>query len=165
MNKHLTFSELIASGVYHCEDGTTLNLHALPQFVRVLLTTNGTVTKSLEAFFWERILEQNIEQGYIQLKDDAPLINRKAGGRVLERKVQLIGRKSNRCYAYATSLITTEKLPEKVKINLEQGKLGIGELLQECGLETYREIIEFGIENEDWVWRKYLITMDHEPMI
>lgn len=165
MNEIFTFSDLIASGSYECRDGKTLNLKALPEFIRVLLTTNGTVTKSLEAFFWERIAVQNIEQGYINLKADVPIINRAAGQRVLERKVCLAGQESGRHFAYATSLIATEKLPESVRINLEEGKFGIGELLQESALETYREILELGQDNNESVWRRYRIIMDHEPVM
>ena len=52
-----------------------LNVAALPPFLRVLLTTDGTVTKSLEAYFWESIEVINRKQGYEKLAEDERLFS------------------------------------------------------------------------------------------
>lgn len=146
-------------------------MKTLPSFLRVLLATDGTVTKSLEAFFWEPIAVQNHGQGYLQLEADAPVINRSAGDTVLRRSVQLQGRHSGSRYASAVSLICTEMLSTSLTTRLEAGRMGIGELLRDCGLETYREVVAIGRggdnpdSDEASVWRTYRIVTDHKPFI
>jgi len=86
----------------------------------------------------------------------------------MRRRVQLVGRQSQRCFVLADSLIRTDILPVKVRADLEAGLIGVGELLRECNLETYREIIDFGhdkLEQQESVWRCYRIVMAGEPFI
>lgn len=59
---------------------------------------------------------------------------------------------------YATSYLRTELLDENIKTQMVEGKIGIGELLREIGLETYREIVDFGRE----VFQAYN-RLDGEP--
>ncbi|WP_075188210.1 chorismate--pyruvate lyase family protein [Teredinibacter haidensis] len=162
-----------STGYMEADDqSSTLPLHTLPPFLRVLLTTDGTVTKSLESFFWEPVKVKNCGQQYWQLETDAPVINRQAGDQVLRRTVQLVGEKSGTCYATAISLICTELLSEQLRSELEAGLVGVGELLRECGLETYREIVALGeggkgesLADDDAIWRSYRIVMEHQPFI
>jgi chorismate-pyruvate lyase len=143
-----------------------LSLSELPAFLRVLLTTDGTVTKSLEAYFWEPVSVFSVSQGLQVLHFDAPNLNRKAGSTLISRRVELRGKTSCRIYASAESLICDERLPVKLKTELNAQRLGVGELLRECGLETYREILGVGqSERGDSVWRTYRIVMEHHPFI
>lgn len=160
------------------------NFQALPQFLRVLLTTDGTVTKSLESYFWEPVRVETLEQGWITLEEHCPEIARSIGDKVWQRKVRLVGVKSNTEYAKAESHICADQLPPDIRSALEQGQVGIGELLRECGLETYRQITSVGsnlespqrdaaltqggaeVNNElTHVWRRYRIVMGHQPFI
>lgn len=161
-----------STGYLDAQDETTdFPLETLPPFLRVLLTTDGTVTKSLEAFFWEPVEVKNCGQSYCTLDVDAPVINRKAGDKVMRRTVQLLGKKTSRCFATAISLIATEILPAPLRQQLEKGEVGVGELLRECGLETYREIVAIGRGSHtdsgvhDSVWRSYRIVMEHQAFI
>jgi len=154
------------------DQSASLDLQPLPPFLRVLLTTDGTVTKSLESYFWERVKVQNHGQRYLALTADAPVIERQRGDRVLRRTVQLVGEKTATCYATAVSLIRTELLSREMRVGLEAGGLGIGELLRECGLETYREIVAVGHGSEgeslvrgEAIWRCYRIVIEHQPFI
>lgn len=146
-----------------------LDVSALPAFLRVLLATDGTVTKSLEAYFWEPVEVVTVEQGYcVLLKGDSHM-GLPAESRVLQRSVRLQGQVSKVVYAWASSLIQTEHLPIAVREGLEQQRLGIGELLRECGLETYREVLEVGEDpkgiNGPSVWRSYLIRQSARPLV
>ena len=145
-----------------------LDLALLPAFLRVLLTTDGTVTKSLEAYFWEPV-EVKVQQHELQALDcDAPHIERHAGDQVLTRRIDLRGQQSGTLYGWAESLICEELLPMKLRDDLRAQKLGIGELLRECGLETYREVLDFGWHSaaeDTWVWRTYRIVMARQPLI
>lgn len=162
-----------STGYLEADDlSTSLAMHQLPPFLRVLLTTDGTVTKSIESYFWEPLQVRNTGQQYRRLDADAPIIQCKMGERVLRRTVELTGEQTTTCYATAVSLIRTELLSEDLRSSLEAGQVGIGELLRECGLETYREIIAVGESppgespmSDHVVWRTYRIVMAHKPFI
>ena len=162
-----------STGYLEADDqSTTLSLQRLPAFLRVLLTTDGTVTKSLESYFWEPVKVKNCGQQYLTLATAAPVINRQVGDRVLRRTVQLVGEKSGTCYATAVSLICAELLTDGLRASLEGGRVGVGELLRECGLETYREIVAIGeggaaepLADDESIWRTYRIVMEHQPFI
>lgn len=156
------------------------NMHvdALPPFLRTLLVTDGTVTKSLEAFFWEPVEVENLEQKTITLHEPVQWLEAQAGQQAMQRRVRLRGSNSGRVYAYADSLIRLEQLPEKLRDDLLAGKIGIGELLRESALETYREILDIGTEvagpladtvnagaSDLLVYRTYRIVMGHRPTI
>lgn len=145
-----------------------LDLAPLPPFLRVLLTTDGTITKSLAAYFLEPIRVAIKEQGYVALAEPAPAIHRQCGDTVLSRKVDLLGKDTNTLYASAESCLCSERLPELIRESLEAGTVGIGELLRDSGLETYREILDMGAMKRggiDYVWRRYRVVMSHDPII
>lgn len=152
-----------------------IDLSLLPAFLRVLLITDGTVTNILEAFFWQSIQVENLGQRQIFLREPVALLDAESGDGVLEREVRLIGVHSNTPYVFARSLIRLEVLPEALRESLLQGKIGIGELLRNSNLETYRELIEIG-ERQDpvaeqslgkvdlpLIYRLYRISLDHQP--
>ena len=126
---------------------------ALPPIVRVLLTTDGTVTKSLEAYFWEPVQVQRLAQALIPLKSAAPegvpgalpsTLRAQLDEPLWQRDVRLVGANTQRCYAQASSLVRFQLLPEALRLALEEDRLGIGGVIRELGLETYREIIAVG---------------------
>ena len=167
----------VPGGIVTNSKNESLHMEALPPFLRTLLVADGTVTKSLEAFFWEQIEVENLGQAPATLSEDAPWLNLTAGASVLERRVRLRGMESGRVYAYAQSLIKLEALPEHLRADLQQGRIGIGELLRERGLETYREILDvgesvepqlkavFGFDPGDLIYRTYRIVLQHQPVI
>lgn len=143
-----------------------LDLAKIPAFLRVLLTTDGTVTKSLEAFFWEPLIVETISQNEIVLDEPAPYIERDTGDRVVARSVHLRGLQSNNIYVTANSLVCIDVLNPQFQEDLRMQRLGIGELLRECNLETYRQILEVGEDRrKDEVWRTYRIVTEHHPFI
>lgn len=144
-----------------------LDLNNIPPFLRVLLTTDGTVTKSLEAYFWEPIQVITVQQGYVtQVQAEADL-QTDIGDAVLRRKVNLVGADSQTVYASADSLVRAQLLPDTVRGGLEAGLVGIGELLREGGLETYRKLLRIGQLGHPIpaVCRSYLIFKGGEPFI
>ena len=52
------------------------------------------------------------------------------------------GQNSGDIYAFATSILNLKTLPQFVQEQLISGKIGIGELLRDQGLETYRQVID-----------------------
>lgn len=160
----------VPGGIITNSRNETLHMEALPPFLRTLLVTDGTVTKHLEAFFWEQVEVENLGQAQTTLERDVPWLEMRAGDAVLRRRVRLSGAESGRVYAYAESLIRLSSLPEKLRLDLLAGRIGIGELLREKGLETYREILdvgkgEQGEEGGQRVYRTYRIVIHHHPAI
>jgi len=117
---------------------------ALPPFLRTLLVTDGTVTKSLEAFCWEPIDVETVSQAVIQAERDIGWLDLASGEAIIARRVNLRGRTSGVVYTSPNSLIRPNLIPETLRDGLMAGALGIGELIRDCGLETYRELLEIG---------------------
>lgn len=135
-------------------------LQSVPPFLRVLLTTDGTVTKSLEAFFWEPISVQPCAQSYELAGSLDTLLAKDCadGEALLFRQVRLVGASSATEYATAESFINTSLVPGDLKSKLDRKELGIGELLIQKGMDTHRELVEIGcLDGGATVWRKYLI--------
>lgn len=142
-----------------------LDFSQLPAILRTLLVTDGTVTKCLEAYYWEPIKVQATEQEFITLRSDNPTLSTAAGDEVLSRHVQLIGEHSQISYAHADSLIAINNLPDPLSQALKKGQIGIGELLREKNLATYREIIDIFQIREDYISRTYRILIEQLPAI
>ena len=117
-------------------------LAQVPARLRMLLFADGTVTKLLEACFWEPVVVAAAQQG--PATSDAGRGVGLPGHDLLDRRIQLRGERSGRCYATARSLIARDYLPTDLAEALSAGRIGIGELLDGFGLETYRRILEIG---------------------
>lgn len=130
----------------------------LPPFVRVLLSTDGTVTKTLEAYFWEPVDVTLCRQGEAPRVEIGEAFGAElpAAEKVWLREVALIGAQSGQHYVSASSLIRSKLLPEPLRQGLERGDLGIGGVIRELGLETYRKVVAVGCdEGATMAWRVY----------
>ena len=134
----------------------------LPPFLRVLLTTDGTVTHLLEAYFQESVAARPHRQTIEPLAHAEPELGVERGGEVLTRGVTLCGKDSATVYARADSLVLLEALPSALAEGLRRGRLGIGELLRDERLESYREITAMG-RGEGHYWRRYRIFIGGRP--
>ncbi len=133
-------SGFVKESEIYTELGTLIDLKKVPPFLRTLLVTDGTVTKSLEAWFWERIKIHPISNSLEVMKDGLPGLEVSTGDKVLHREVILKGVESGTNYACARSNVSLKHLPKEIGDALEKGEIGIGELLREEGVETYRDI-------------------------
>lgn len=177
MAQHYRSRGFVPGGFLVSPDRECTEMAALPPFLRTLLVTDGTVTKSLEAYFWEPVAVENLGQAVEPLEQDTPWLGLERGAEVLHRRVRLVGGESGTVYAHAESMIRLTRLPEPLRGELGQGRIGIGELLRECGLETYRELLDFGTRpvaslahvftrpGETLVYRTYRIAVGHQPAI
>lgn len=150
----------------------------LPPLLRTFLVTDGTVTKALEAYFWEPVkvdvekLENLQAQGpirWLDIEKDEP---------VLTRSVRLRGEHTNKIYATAFSVVKLSNLQDDIREALISGKIGIGVLIRDSGLESYREIVDIEADKHqgqlnaeedakliDTVSRTYRIIVNHKPAI
>jgi chorismate-pyruvate lyase len=120
-----------------------IDFDKLPPILRTLLVSDGTVTKLLEAYFWEPIQVKRLFHGEQQAVGDIPALDLKQGDSVLHRRVLMCGITTGRIYSYAQSYIRADLLWPGVRDDLVQGRLGIGELLRGRRVETYREPLSY----------------------
>ena len=118
----------------------------LPAFLRALLVTDGTVTKMLEAYFWEPVAVDTRRQEFIRAVVEMPWIEVAPGDEVLLREARLRGVDSGNHYALAFSVIRAERIPKSFRQRLIDREIGIGALIRDSGLESYREVMEVGVE-------------------
>ncbi len=143
----------------------------LPAILRVLLIQDGTVTKTLEAWFWEFMAVALREQSVTVWQSGPDLgFPLEANSRVLLRKVDIQGQSSGRVYCSATSHILISKLPDGLGERLLSGEIGIGELLRDRELETYRELksvfwVPGSPDSSGSLGRSYLIHLGHTPVM
>jgi len=141
--------------------GTVIDLAKLSAWMRILLVTDGTVTKTLEAMFWEPVKIELVRQDYVPGPGDVEL---------LERDVTLVGMNTNTEYAFARSYLNTALMREDLVIALKSGERGIGWLLRQMSTEQYRDIVEIGYSRtlakrdrpegyDDAIFRTYCINV------
>jgi chorismate-pyruvate lyase len=106
----------------------------------VLLVTDGTVTKSLEAYFGEPMEVVVLSHSEILSERNYPTIDVFPNDPILRRRVVLQGKHSRVAYAFAESTVAITSLPHDLRRRLTERKGGIGELIRESRLETYRDI-------------------------
>lgn len=157
----LPSEELFCSSGY-APQLSELNWQILPPIIRVLLTTDGTVTKSLESYFWEpvNVICQQQDRLAREVLDGTRNELAQQDGEVWRRRVLLQGANSHKGFVEASSLVCFALLPEPLRQGLLQGELGIGEIMRSLGMETYRRIIAIGqlpahADHPERVWRKY----------
>ena len=163
----------IPGGLVRNRRNQQLDIAALPPIVRTLLVTDGTVTKTLEAYFWEPMQIERVEQSLVELDEAIAAMQCDQGQRVLRRSIQIVGADSGSIYTYATSILNLEALPATLNEPLVSGSIGIGELLRDHGLETYRQLVDIYFEQLDeqpgeaqqLVCRSYYIYYQQKPVI
>ena len=79
----------LRDGVIRRGDTEALPIQALPPFLRALLVTDGTVTKILEAYFWEPVEVQTLQQEFVCAERPIDWIRVEPGSRVLIRRARL----------------------------------------------------------------------------
>jgi chorismate-pyruvate lyase len=123
-----------------------IDILRLSVFQRMLLTTDGTVTKMLEAYTGEGI--QVIKLSQEVCSSNQPLASLEMVGpySVLDRKILLRGNSSQRNLLYAESTIALDRLSHSVRNSLLKDEIPIGQLLLECQAETFRKIMSFSKE-------------------
>ena len=124
-----------------------LDFSLLSPLLRTLLVTDGTVTRFLEAYFLEPVKIERILQEEVTLEADLPTLDLVRGNTVLKRQVLLCRNSTKEVYTFAESFIRLDRLWPELRDDLLEGRLGMGELLRDRRMETYRELLSYGKEN------------------
>lgn len=150
----------------------------LSVFQRILLMTDGTVTNMLEVYTGEEI--QVIKLSQAVRSSNQPLASLEMAGpySVLDRKILLRGKSSQRNLLYAESTIALDRLNHTVRNGLLKDEAPIGRLLLDCQAETFRKIVSFGKEpvgalashfqvcpSLGMISRTYQIVMGRQPVM
>ena len=123
-----------------------IDLDSLSSFQRALLVMDGTVTQFVEAYTMEPVEVVRLSQSIQPLSADHVWLEAPEGTAVIARQVLLRGKRSSVPYAYAVSLIVSDRLPDVIKQGLETEGEGLGHLLLHSKLEIRREMLWYGME-------------------
>ncbi|MEE9325721.1 MAG: chorismate pyruvate-lyase family protein [Cocleimonas sp.] len=150
MTQHSYFrsSGYLSNQFIKTDSGNNIDLTQIPSFLRTLMVTDGTVTKSLEAWFWEPVSVEVVSNQLESLLGPVEGLEVKSGDRVLQREVILLGQNTHQKFACARSTVSIKHLPSDIGDSLGKGEIGIGELLREKGVETYRDIFDIDYISE-----------------
>jgi chorismate-pyruvate lyase len=124
-----------------------VDVAALTSYQRALLVNDGTVTRLVESSVLEPLAVDVLDQRAVDVDDqrdswlDSPVA---ATTRVLRRRVAIHGRRSDRLYGLAESLLVASRLPDAFISSLLDCPAGLGELIAQMRLETRRELLWFG---------------------
>jgi 4-hydroxybenzoate synthetase (chorismate lyase) len=129
-----------------------VEVSAMDSFLRTLLFTDGTVTRTLEVHTLSRVSVEVIDQAkslasarvanYLQLPDGAELT---------KRRVSIGIGAATKPIIWAESHIIPDRLPPGFLGLLDRAPDGIGEALQQVKLESWREMLWFGLDlPPDW---------------
>jgi chorismate-pyruvate lyase len=144
----------------------------------MLLGTDGTVTRLLEAYVGEPIVVTKILQAFDTADDGDEDLDLPSGTRVLRRRVLLRGGRSGQTWLYAEAVVAPARLPGTLLERLLCTDEPIGVLLAEDRTETFREILRvnrepagscgayFGCGGDAEIFaRTYRIVTAGQPMI
>jgi chorismate--pyruvate lyase len=107
--------------------------------LRILVATNGTLTRILSVLANEEIVVEVVKQ---EIHDDTSRIaelKHLSIGRVLRRDILLKGRKSGIPYIAAESLVAVDLLPRQITTTLLETDRPIGEIMAASRIETFKE--------------------------
>ena len=109
------------------------------KLLQLIVKNEGSVMGLLESIFNEPIDIECLGQGFNHSTQEWSDVAKDEN--VLVRAVFLKGMETGNRYAYASSTIRTDYLERDVIDLLLEGKIGIGNIIKQCQLETYREIL------------------------
>lgn len=145
-NRFDPFADLLSAQGSRPLDLQLVNLRTLTPFQRALVSIDGTVTKFIEAYMLEPVESVLLTQQNQRLATDHPWLALPAQSEVTARQVLLRGRYSATVYAYALSLLVTERLPKTLLRDLAVEPAGIGRVLLNSQIENRRELLWYGRE-------------------
>ncbi len=154
-------------------------IRKLNRDLRILIATNGTLTRILNVVANDEIVVQIIKQQIHDVAPKIPEFEHLAIGRVLQRDILLKGGSSGNPFVAAESLIAIDLLPPAITTSLTKTDRPIGEVMAASCIETFKEEAKVWIgEVPGWlavdgyqnsrtrtVARRYRILAGGQPVI
>lgn len=124
-----------------------VDLDSLSVLQRIFLTTDGTVTDILEAYYREpmeiRVQQQHVVSAESLAPEDRVWLGWEAPkGEALKREIALHGKKSGECRLFADSVVAMDRLPPLLRDGLLEKRLPIGHLLLDHRIPTFKELVD-----------------------
>ena len=117
-----------------------IDVTQLPPIQRIILTSNGTLTKLLENLLGEQLQVVKLSET-LQVEDmDAPYLNLLGEHNIIRRKICLQGQNSGINWLYAESVIVPERLEPLFREELLESQIPIGNLWSKYRVETFKEL-------------------------
>jgi chorismate-pyruvate lyase len=156
-------------------DLDTVELGALDPFLRNLLVTDGTVSRSLEAHTLRPVTVEPVEQSetlppvavarHLRLDEDEACLRRRVVMRIAGPEPSV----------WAESFVVPGRVPIEFLRALRENSRGIGGSLEQLKLESWRELLWFGLGSPPpWpgpsqtartLRRAYLILIERSPAL
>jgi len=114
-------------------------IRKLNRDLRILIASNGTLTRVLGVVADDEIVVQIVEQQVHGSAPSMPGLEHSPSGRVLQRRILLKGRSSGHAFVAAESLIAIDLLPGAITTSLTTTERPIGETIDASCLESYKE--------------------------
>src|SRR5581483_2223275 len=124
---------------------------SLDPLQRILLVTDGTLTDTLEAAFWEPIGLRKIALQIVPARQPVEDLDLAPGELVLDRKIVLYGETTGKPYIYAESQLALGRLPPGFRDELMRSDTPMGRLWSEYRLETWKELLHVGRHAADQI--------------
>ena len=138
--------ELFVAQTHRPEHIADIDLESMTPFHRGLMVIPGFVTQFIEAFEGETVKVVCLRQATSPCEDADPWLDVAAGSDVVRRTVYLCGEESSRLYVVGESRMALDRLPPTLRAGIESQQAGLGQLLQQSGAETHRELLWYGEE-------------------
>jgi len=115
------------------------SFHSLGLLQRILVTTDGTVTETLAAVFLEPIELVKLAVTVAPSSEPFPALEVERGSSLMQRQIVLRGSRSRTPYAYAEVAIAADRLPPRLREDLLEGRIPLGQLWISHRVETFKE--------------------------
>lgn len=145
---------------------------------RLMLVTDGRITDIVQAYSGETVEAVKLQQKLVVSNSRFSPLQLDCSYQILERSIVLQGSLSKTNYLYADSQIVLARLNSEIRDKLIFSRQPIGRLLRENKIETYREILDCGIEpagmlaqhfniepNAEIIYRTYLVLIERLPVM
>jgi chorismate lyase len=124
----------------------------LDRDLRILIASNGTLTRVLGIVANDEIVVQIVDQQVHRIAPKITGLEQPPRGRVLQRQILLKGRRSGHPFVAAESLIAIDLLPPAIMTSLTRTEHPIGEVIAASCLETFKETAKVWIgEPPGWL--------------
>lgn len=142
------------------------NCTQLGSVQRLLLAADGTLTDMLEALYQEELhvvlLKQHIAP--VGQRREFNLLYVSPAEAALTRTVITQGIGSGKAYVYAESRIALNRLDPRVRKGLLETDIGLGRLWKRNRVETFKEVLDAGIEAARFLSRHFDMHPD-DPLL
>ena len=145
---------------------------------RLLLVTDGRITDIVQAYSGETVEAVKLRHKLIISGSQSSPLDLDREYQLLDRSIVLQGSQTKTNYLYADSKIVLERLDADIRDELIFTQQPIGKLLRENKIETFREILDCGIEpagslgeyfgikpSAELIYRTYLVLIAGLPVM